>query len=242
MIQVAAEPAADFHMILVDIACRPITGVSIRVADPDLISVGDAELFLIMGRDKADALSGLLYMLVQPVPAVAVAVQVILPLVGVEAHEVGIPLRVHAKPPFPVIAEAGLGVGIAVFRELRPTLQDAFAEGVDNRIKLILEGLGFLVPAVVLPGGEKRLAAAQVRPQVADAASLCRDLCALRVGVFLFLRKHRPNAHVHRHLSSLFRFRSCSIRCRPSFAQSGRSSRSTTPSTSHRSNRSRFPE
>ena len=62
------------------------------------------------------------------------------------------------------------------------------AEGVDDLIDLGFELRRVQIAPVVVPIGKKLFAAAQVRPEMADAPGLTGDLAALGIGIFPFLR------------------------------------------------------
>lgn len=85
-------------MVIVNVAAALCESLAVGVNDSDLSAVGDAEQLLVVAVNEPDASCSVLYVLVQPVPAVAVAVQVILTLVGVQAEQIGVLDRIRAEP------------------------------------------------------------------------------------------------------------------------------------------------
>ena len=68
---------AHLHMVIVNVAAALCESLAVGVNDSNLPAVGDAEQLLVVAVNEPDASCSVLYVLVQPVPAVAVAVQVI---------------------------------------------------------------------------------------------------------------------------------------------------------------------
>ena len=129
MVEIAAGASADLHMVFVDEPCGSVQLLSIRFHDTDLISVRDSEELLIVRIDEADAASGSLHVLFQPVSAVAVAVQAVLALVGIETHEIGILRSVYPDAPFPIIPKVGLRSAVTELPQRVPAFQDCAYKG-----------------------------------------------------------------------------------------------------------------
>ena len=106
------EIAAHLGMVLVNETAGLFRLFSPRIMDNDFAAVWDAELLIIMGVDKADALLGFLDMPVKPLFHIAVAVKVIVALCRVAAEQESVFIGIHTEAILGAVVPHKSGVGI----------------------------------------------------------------------------------------------------------------------------------
>ena len=146
------DPVADLG------AAGVVTMAAIRTGHTDTVPIGNAEPFLAACIKKANAAGRLFHVLIQHLPAIAVDIQVIIALHGIQPQQIGIFRRIH---PESVLRNKILGkhtffVFIAVSGKAAAVFENAVialvkTQGIDKIIKLILERLCFQLPAMILP-------------------------------------------------------------------------------------------
>ena len=94
MEQIAAA-SADFNMAVVDVAASPGVRLPIGVGDSDLSAIRNTEQLVITAVDKPDPSCCFFQVLIEPVPIIAIAVQVLFALVRVQTQEVCVFLRIN---------------------------------------------------------------------------------------------------------------------------------------------------
>ena len=237
------EGVSNLDMGFVDVAAGVDTGRPVLTVNPDLVAIFEAEQFIIFRVDEADTSGGLGDIVIEPVPAVAVDIEVVVVLPGIEPDQVGVELGIY--PETKILALTVIFALRVVMTELFQRLKileeaaEALigAHGVDEAVKLRLEVIALQVRAMVFPGRIEAVSVpAHIAPQVADAAGLTIQLLALLEGVEPLLRLQHFYLKVH-HRASLSLFFSALRASKAVFAHSGSLSGSVTPSISRRSKR-----
>ena len=163
-------------------------------------------------------------MAIQPVSLEAVAVQVVLALVGIKPEHEGVGRSICPKAKFPIIPVIAFWVAVAELGQAAAILQDASilivkTQSIDDLVEFIFEILRFQIVPVTCPRGEKGLSVAvQIAAQMADAAGLSFNLTALGIAVHPLLRCHGSDGKFHYRSRSLLDlcclFCSAGKRCR----------------------------
>ena len=83
MIQGAGIPSAGFKMGFVDKPAGAVAGFSAASENADVVAIGNAEQLLVAGRDKPDALFGLLRVVFQKSGNVDVEIKVVVSIIGI---------------------------------------------------------------------------------------------------------------------------------------------------------------
>ena len=103
---------------------------------------------------------------IQPLAHIAITVQIVFTLVGVQTQHIGIVFRIRPEAKLPTIsAEAAFRCPPAIGRQCAAVFQHAAvilikAEGIDNIIKLSFEILCFQIRTEIKKGAEKAFAVA----------------------------------------------------------------------------------
>ena len=148
-------------MVVVDIAAGADLIFIPRIVDFYLAAIRNAKQLLVMAVNKTDSFLCVLHVLIEPVPAIAIAVQVVFAPVRVQAQKVGILFGIHTNAIVArLLLHPALGCAIAVLGK-RPTVMKNVAfltQRVDDFVKLCLELIGFQLLAIILPAAEKAVA------------------------------------------------------------------------------------
>ena len=170
---------ADFRMVIIHIPDGLILTAALCVQNANLIPVSKREQRLVIGCNKADALLCLLQVVVKPITAVAITVNVIVTFGGIQAQQVGIVRRVHPDAELlGVIArKAAFGMSGTEGRKRRTTFQ--YAPAGDIRFLLpvrtareIDHPIGdFLDAAIRSPPGKRGIILFRIR--------MCRKICRI---------------------------------------------------------------
>ena len=81
------EVAPDLHMVVVDIPAGANLVFIPRIVDFHLAAIRNAKQLLVMAVNKTDSFLCVLQVLIEPIPAIAIAVQVVFASVRVQAQE-----------------------------------------------------------------------------------------------------------------------------------------------------------
>ena len=151
-------PAADFGPMVVDIPADVAMLRAIRPEHTDAVPIRDAEQGLSLRVHKADATLGVFQMPVQCFPAIAVDIQVIIPLHRVQPQEIGVLRCIH---PESILRNEILGkhtffMFITVSGKAAAVFENAAiaiikTQGIDKIVKFVLERLRFQLRAMIPP-------------------------------------------------------------------------------------------
>ena len=203
----------QFKMSLVNIAAHPVAVLSVRLDNANLVTGRDTEAFLVIWSNKADAFFCLFHVPIQILSEIAVDVEVVISLVGVEPHEIGIFSRIDPKAKLSLVRDIGaFGMVIAKTGESLAAIKDAAiplieAQSIYDLIKLIFELLCFQVTTVVCPCGVKAFSVVtHIATEVTNTSGLPFDLRTLGVAVTPLCQSSYPNFHIHYRSRSLSPF------------------------------------
>jgi len=154
------EIVADFDVIWVNISANTLLRLIIQIANPNGATIRKIEQVIITGIYEADTLLSALQMAVYPIFSVAIAIQVILAFIRIQAHQEGVMLGIH---PHAVLPAVGILESIAhlvaeVLHIAPPVKKFVFlAEIVNHRIKLCFELVRVVVGTKFVPSVEKSI-------------------------------------------------------------------------------------
>ena len=188
------EVAPDLHMVIVDIPAGANLVFIPRIVDFHLAAIRNAKQLLVMAVNKTDSFLCVLQVLIEPIPAIAIAVQVVFASVRVQAQKIGIFFGIHTNAIVArFLLHTALGCAIAVLGK-RPAVMKNVAfltQRVDYIIKLCLELIGFQLLPEIKPAAEKAVAVCiHVCPEVPDQSGLHGNLRALAKGIFVLRLDH----------------------------------------------------
>ena len=177
-------------MGFVNVAAHPVILLSIGANNADFITVCNAELFLVVGRNEADTFLCMCQMTIKPLFDKAATIQVVVALGGVHPQKIGVVVRIYTDTVLRGIAALECqSIITAICSHVRAAFQQATVIGVipqriDNFIELHLKGIAFQFLAVIEPCGVEVLSVAvKVCPEVANAAGLHRELLTLGITI-----------------------------------------------------------
>ena len=148
------EIIMNFNVIRVDKPAHILFRVIVRVLDLNQAAVGNPEQVVVFGVNEADTLLRTLQMAVQPFLFVAMAVQVILAFVRIQAHQEGVMLRINPDTKLSaVLILEGAADLIAEIRHIASLVEESalLAEIVNHRIELSLEFVRVVVGSKFVP-------------------------------------------------------------------------------------------
>ena len=90
------EIAVNFKMTVINISASTVFMGAVGIGYSDTVAVGNTEQLLVMRIDKADTASCAFEVMVKPILAVTISVEIIFALMGIEPHKVGVILRIHS--------------------------------------------------------------------------------------------------------------------------------------------------
>ena len=119
VVEVIPPVAGCLKMVVVNVAASCLSNISVLCKVPNFIAILYPEQLFVIRIDESDALLCVLQMLVKPVPAIAVAIQVVFASLGIEAENVGVFICVSPERQLPAIEVMTLAVRVlmAVRRE-----------------------------------------------------------------------------------------------------------------------------
>ena len=200
------EVAPDLHMVVVDIAAGADLIFIPRIVDFHLAAIRNAKQLLVVAVNKTDSFLCVLQVLIEPVPAIAIAVQVVFAPVRVQAQKVGIFFGVHTNTIVArFLLHSALWSAVAVLGKRPAVMKNVvfLTQRVDHLVKLRLELVGFQFFPEIKPTAEKAVAVRiHVCPEVTDQPGLHGNLCALTEGIFV-LRLDHCSFLIFNHLASL---------------------------------------
>ena len=148
------EIILNLNVIRVDKPTNILFWLIVRIRNLNQSAVGNPEQVVVFGVNEADTLLRTLQMAVQPFLFVAMAVQVILAFVRIQAHQEGVMLRINPDTVFPaVVILKSIADLITEILHIAPLVEESalLAEIINHRIKLSLELVRVVVGSKFVP-------------------------------------------------------------------------------------------
>ena len=152
------EIAVNFKMTIINISASAVFMRAVGIGYSDTVAVGNTEQLFIMRIDKADTASCAFEVMVKPVLAVTIAVEIIFALMGIEPHKVGVILCIHSHAVISActVTLAKLQDALCIITKTAQGLTvgkklSVLSERIDYIIKFAFEFGRFQILAKIIP-------------------------------------------------------------------------------------------